>query len=539
MKISKSWVLYTVLLIALLTSFQNFKSEVKVKATVSSSFTLYPCNDTKTLNYTGFYDQQLWNTNTLLQLGEDNTTSPKSTSWGWFKYNMTEAYRGTINITSAKLYWYLDHIDYGGEGQYIYYETWSIDYTNETWFDHNITWNNQPTLKSSIEEQEKQQIIAEDQFYWWKLKDPGTGSYGCDPLQTAYDNNRTKTYVLKLSPDKNYFMAEWVSTDASSYKPYLRVEYEYEESEGEEDTTPDIPNPYYYTMTFYPTFDVKVYNTLPDSNFEGENVSQIHYDISDGRVSDLLLKFNMSFPNLINGEENTNNILLEDYPFDTLEITFFQYCGFSPDTEEDIDWKPYHLLTGIDRSDEDWNSSLVTWNSKPSYRNDVSLTTYIESDGWFSHDFLTDENFLRKTIKNLTTYTVVHRVDQDKDKYGFSDWRMSEFEDQFKPYIQLKLAIEELTLPVKDYLTFSTAHIWLASQWSITPFIAGHLLCAMIFTVIIVPLYFVTRKLMIITMGTIMLSVSFIIFGWLHLGVFIFILAFTILTNGAKIKRWL
>lgn len=511
-----------VLFLPVLSFYASTINVKEVKGVVEGSFTIYCIEDTMTIDY--LPNSQLWYDEEVLEVGYD-TTIPV-TKFGWFKFNLSEkSDLGQLNVTSAYLYLYYDSTAYGS-GQ-ASFRLKSIDYTNETWDDETITWNNQPS-RCSWYENSGVDVSSSKMWYGWSLN--------VTSVQTAYDNNRTKTYVLSTA--SSYWMGEWRSLEYTGYKPKLYVEYQQKEEQTGTETPPIISNPEYHILTYYPKADAELNSASPNTNWGTEETGQIKHSIYDGVTIDHIFKFDMSFPDLLDGNENTW-LNLSEIPFDAVYIHFSHECQFVP--EEPPPCRGYTMVNGISRIGEDWNETTITWNNKPQYRTLNLGQTFVDKAGWYFIDISIDESFIRNSILNYsTTYSLVHRYNQTISHHAYSDWRFREYSLQklnsyaLQPHIEMKVAINSFEEEFPETLTFSNAHLFLAANWHVTPFIAGHMLSAMIYGVTVVPIGYVLKDSdyakWIITIFSVGLTTLFVIFGWMHLGIYVFLLVFSLVT---------
>jgi hypothetical protein len=486
------------------------------------SFTIYALQDTIISEY--LPDYQGWTTTTPLQMGRD-TTIPEDKR-GFFQFNLSSAYMGSITITSVTLYVYCPSQAYGGNA---YYTCRSIDPSNETWDDNTITWNNSPT-RYTFEESSGITVSATATFYSWSMV-AGNSTQGIGAVQDAYDNNRSKTYVLASTA--TYAVHNWNSIDAGSNRPRLYVTYTVAYAGEYTEEAPELTNPRIYQFKYYPKNDSTVNNIAPTTNYGTQNISQIQYSAS-GIVSDILVKFDLRVPDTIDDNNNTNLYSLASTPFDILEMYFYQYCNFAPDPP----FQAFNYLSGIYRSNETWTETGVNWNNKPTYRDDIITTAQEITDDttYIRYDLATEENYIRYSVQNEYNYTVVHRVRFNMTT-GFNEWRMREYNTS-KPYIVMNVALDELAIAYPDYLTFTTAHYYLAISLDVTPFIAGHLLTAIFCTVLFLGVAMCTRNKFILTSVFVACMTVSLLFGWLHIGVYALLLITTLILAGGLFKKW-
>lgn len=533
MKRGLSLCLWILLLLASLTLYYQIP---KANGDVSGSFTVYPVYDTEV--NANAPTSQIWYSSTYLQIGISIANSSAITL-GWFKFNMSQDAigLGAINITSANLYLYADTKDWGS-GIGIYYLR-SIDPTNESaWTDTTITYNNQPSCYSWTEAYQMA-IYGLGQYYSFEISPEGNSTMGLQALQNAYDNNRTKSYRVQAT---SLWSVEFNSLENSPHVPYLEVFYNKTETIPGEDI-PYIENPEEHTLKYYPVGDAVVESDYPSGNYGSENIGQISFSATSGTTRDALYKFDLRFPSLVDGNVNTN-FYLSNYSWSLTYVTFSAYVDYCPPYIEgsSTDWRPYMVITGISPEGENWTELGVTWNNKPSYREDIKQF-YVSHSGYYGVDISLDYSYLHYTVTNGTYYSVANRVDKFRDAYGWSNWRFREYPDigYYAPNIEIQVQIGALAPSISETLNFYNAHIFLATSLHVTPFIAGSLLCAMIYMAILVPIAYLTKSNdyaeWILTIGSMALFCSFLAFGWLHIGIFAILFLVTLLIQGAELKH--
>lgn len=526
--------LWICLLMASLTAF--FRIQPVRGGTVNGSFTLYPVMDT--FVNSAIPDLQVMYANEQIQIGKGTTGY---ITIGWLKFNLSQASIGVgaINITQAIFYLYAETKDWGtGLGLNALK---SIDPSNETWTDTTITYNNMPT-RYTPDEASWVAVNAVGQYYSWSLYPTGDPTYGLQAFQDAYDNNRTKSYAVNST--ESVFSIQWTSMEGSSTKPRLEVSYTQDQDLPTEDL-PIIENPEFLILKYYAIADSELRSDYPLMNYGSEPTGQISYSAQSGITRDHIFKFNISYPDLVDGAVNTNFSLV-NYTWSLVYVSFGQYCEYSPSSvSESADWRSYNTITGISRETEDWSEYIVTWNNKPDYREDIR-SFYVDHLGWYVTELTTDYAWIRYSVTNGTSYSVVNRVDKTKDSYGWNNWKLREsgIDPQslyYRPNLEIKIAIGGYVAPVVPYLTFSNAHVYFANSLHVTPFIAGHLLSCMIYMATLVPIAFLSRKNdyfdWILTIGSMCLFVAFLSFGWLNIGVFAILFLITILIEGSELKN--
>lgn len=514
------------------------------KADYYGSFTIYACNDTKTIS--AYPDWQSGYNQNPLQVGNDSTVPNESD--GWFKFNVSDNYIGAINITSATVSFYCTQIDYGTAAGYNIY---SIDPLNETWTDTTITWNNQPTLYGYAECLNFAYVNTAPQWYIWNLKTNTSGT-GTVALQDCYDNNQTKSYALKTQPIDTYFMSEWKSREDSTYKPKLTVYYSISGGgEGSEPTTPapSLNAASFHTLIFYPTMDVLVNSASPTTNYEGDLVDQIYSNNGTGNLDYCLFKFNFSYPDLVDYENNNGSFLLKDYGFNVTLLQFHHYSTFTL-----RGYEPFDTIKGIYRANETmWNSSTVTWDTRPPYERPAfnNNSVLIDQTGDFSFNILEDADYVRYSLQNNYTTTYIHKVNQAWTYNGFADWRMTEwrlvagngYALSFSPpcvIMQGYIGDYQVSAAVPSYFTWVTLPIYFANAIMVTPTIAGLLASCLFYCVFMIPVAWLAKKnVWVLMMLNMALLLIFTVLTWMSPVIFIVMFLMSILFMGVKLKRGL
>lgn len=491
------------------------------------SFTINPIEDTCIKSNAP--NTQTWSSLADLQLL--NTTSGDSI--GYYKFNMTTEYVGAINVTSALLRWHMSHLDFGSVGTVI--NVWNTN--NESWFDHNITYNNAPPL--NIIEVYDTLSTGTPQYYSFWIPSSDNTTQGLGAIQNAYNNNQTRTFCL------GFYLydtgMEWSSTDSTTNKPTLTIAYTQTSSSEDTMDRPSLTQPTTYDLIFYAKEDAVVNLQNPSTNYGSENISQIQEMSGVGHRAYVYLKFNFTLPDRINGDANTENYSMTGVNWIGQSLIFKQYCQFAP---TDPSFDGWNSLDGIPRANEtSWNQTGITWNNRPSLRGLISEAQFIYSIGWKAYDISTEENYIRFSIANGYTYSIVHKVDDRISRQTYNNWIMSEY-NALVPYIEIVLASEPSVFVTTTALTWTTAPTYLARSWSLTPFIAGNLLSAMIYTVTVVPISFILKKggkgdfikWTIIVANFVFLTL-FTVVGWLNPAFYVILLIFTILLLGGVLKR--
>ena len=494
----------------------------------SGSFTVTPQEDTEVMSDAP--NSHLWSSNANLQLG--NRSSPANDQRGYFKFNMTSAYVGAINITTALLRFYMSNLDFGSLGDVI--NIWNTN--NESWSATTITYNNAPAL--DIIEVYDVLSTSTPQYYSLWIPSSSNTTQGLGALQNAYDNNETRTFCLGFYLFNSAM--EW-STMESSFKPTLTITYTQTLFNESTLPRPSLSNPTNYDAIFYAKEDAVVEVQAPSSNFGSENISQIQDLSGVGYRAYIFLKFNFSIPDIINGEPNENAFTLSGVNWIANSLIFKQYCQY---VSEDPTYQGWNIIEGIPRANETlWTQSTITWNNQPLLRGYISDPLSMTTIGFKSFDLSTEESYIRYSIANGYTYTIVNMEDDQISRNAFSNWIMTEW-GTLTPYIEIALSTEPqaFSLPHAP-LGFSNAHEYLAVQWSITPFIAGNLLSAMVYTVTVVPISFILRKAgkgdfikWTIIIANFVFLTMFTWFGWLNAGLYIILLILTILFLGGVLK---
>lgn len=464
--------------------------------------------------------------------------------WGWYKFNLTEAWRGAINITSVKLGFFDNYIAMGSGSSY--WVVRSIDPLNETWADTTITWNNQPSTYGWYEAPPTSIPYSNQQWLIFDLY-AGNSTQGIGAIQDAYNNNRTESF--RLGCTSTPYTVWFYTREATNNKPYLQVFYTQTET-SEEMGRPTIENPSYKTLRFYAIADTAVTSASPDTNYDGENISQVNYRASMGFTTDIMVKFNISYPDYIDGVKSDKTFSLHDYYFTASSIVFESFCHYVP---FDQALQGFDCISSIARADEGWNASTVTWNTRPLYHSRWMSSTLITNAQYWTFDIGEDEGIIRANIYNHTTYSIVNHINHNKSAEGVNSWRMLEYEylmqdgySRLWPHIDMEVAISTYTVPSIPHLTWTNAHIYLANQWHLTPFIAGMLLCAMIYGAFMVPIGWMLRRankgVFFMLVLTMVFDTIFLMFGWFGdngIMLYGFIMLVMVVTMGGKLKGWI
>jgi len=298
-----------------------------------------------------------------------------------------------------------------------------------------------------------------------------------------------------------------------------------------------LENPKIYEFLFYVRNDTVIKSQYGNLNFGWLNKSSIAYSYSI--IENFLLKFDLRIPDLIDGESNKNNYTLYGQAFDILTLQFYQYCYSAPPYQPPQWQAGANILSGIFRSNESWLENSVTYNTRPVYRpSAISVSQLIETgEAWYYYDFSTEEDYIRASIQQNYTYTIVHKVDQT-DGSVHNYWRLREYNDTI-PYVYMKIAIENLDSPTPEYLTFVSAPAYFGLALGITPFIAGHLLALILLTAIMLGILFITRNQYVILISSFGLLTIFMVFGWVNMGIYLILILTTVLLMGGVFKKWL
>ena len=490
------------------------------------SFTINPLEDTCVKSNAP--DTQAWYSSADLQLL--NTTLGDSI--GYYKFNMTTEYVGEITIQTALLRWYMSHLDFGSVGTVI--NVWNTN--NETWFDHNITYNNAPPL--DIIEVYDTLSTSTPQYYSFWIPSSDNTTQGLGAIQDAYDNNITRTFCL------GFYLwdtgMEWSSTDSATHKPTLTIAYQKTSESEDTQDRPSLNQPTMYSLIFYAEQDALVELQLPSTNFGTDNISQIQEMSGVGYRAYMYLKFNFTTPDRINGDANTEGFTTLGVNWIAQSIVFKQYCQFVPE----VSFQGWNVLEGIPRANEtSWNQTGITWNNRPNLRGRITESQFINAIGWKGYDLAFEENYIRFSMSNGYTYSIVHKVDDRISRQVYQNWIMSEW-NALVPYIEMVVFTEPQAFVTTTALTWTTAPNYLARSWTLTPFIAGHLLSAMIYTVTVVPISFLLKKggkgdfiKWTIIIANFVFLTLFAYVGWLNPYFYIILLIFTILLLGGVLKR--
>jgi hypothetical protein len=498
--------------------------------TTYGSFTLYPVQDTLVDKENPTL--QLWSASDPLQLG--NSTTYGHEHIGYFKFNASE-YRslGNISIYLASLHFHLDSLDMGSVGNFM----WIYNTNNETWSDSTITWNNRPAL--DVYEFGDSIVSTMPKWYNFFVPDSSNTTQGLGALQDRYDNNSTMTYCLAFNEFAS--LQSFASVESSSYKPYLTVSYSQTPATTEPTLArPSISAPTLYTLTYFVTEDSVVQSFNATANKNGETSSQIQLLTGVGQTASIYLKFNFSIPDRINGSPNTDNFTMEGVNFVANYIHFKTYCSFA---SSDPMYNGFNVLEGLPRVNEGWNASTITWNNRPSTRGYLTEYLWIATTGYKTFDLSQEEDYIRYSIQNESTYSIVHEVDSRSSRQVFSNWIMTEYAS-LSSSIEMEVVTEPQAIGTPSVLTWTSAPSFLAVSWSVTPFIAGHLLSAMIYLVTVVPISWILKKggrgdfiKWTIIIANFVFLTMFMWFGWLNIGLYVILLILTILMLGGVLKK--
>jgi len=507
------------------------------KAT-SATISIFPSEDTIISAY--FPNSQVWSNYTDLQIGND--TSIPETKIAYLKFDFSEIPAGAT-ITACEINVYCKTIDYYST-YYAYYSIQGLtSFANETWDSDTITWNNAPTRNSGLSLEEAYLIIASaPEYKTISFDKEGNETYGLESIEYAYNNSLTKTYTLEMVVrygSATTFISTYYSEDSSIYRPYLYITYDLasiSETSEEISSAPELENPKIYDLIFNVDSDTVIKSGYGNLNYGTLNKSSIAY--SSSFHDDFLLKFNLSFPDYIDGEPNIVYSLYGQ-AFDILELRFYQYCYQAPPFALPQWPTGANILHGIFRSNESWLENSVTYNTKPVYRpSAISLSQMIETgEQWYNYDFSTEEDYIRYSIQQNYTYSIVHKVDQTEGT-ARNYWRMREYNATIS-YVWMRVAIENLDSPIPDYLTFVSAPAYFGLALGITPFIAGHLLTLIFTFVILLGVIYITRNQYVILISSFGLLTIFMVFGWLNMGVYLILILTTVLLMGGVFKKWL
>lgn len=494
---------------------------------VNGSFTLYP-EDTEVMENAP--NSQSWYTNAQLQLANWTALEKR----GYFKFNLSEAYRGALNVTGVQLMFHFAHFDFGTVGNEIdIYDT-----NNESWFDHNITWNNAPPLQYL----EVYDSLHSSMAMWYTFflsEGEGNTTFSMGGVQNAYNTNSTRTYVMAFP--LMYSFMEWDTNESATYRPYMVVYYSQNLATEQETPRPNILQPTAYSLLFFADQDALVKSWSITENAGSENVSSVEGLVSSGYISILYLKFNLTRPDRVNNSPNSDNFTLTNVNFIATRIVFSIYCGYLP---QDVMFRGYFITEGIPRENEtSWNETSLTWSNKPSTRGYTSFQTYIDKEGYVSFDISLEENFIRYSIQNETTYSLVFETDQRASGNVYASFYTHEAELDI-PYIGMDITTEPSALTVTVPLSWTNADEYLAVSWKLTPFIAGHFLSAMIYCVTVLPIGWIARKshekakfvaMLLLVLSVIELT-AFVLFTWLNGGIYVILLIILILFFGGVLK---
>lgn len=458
----------------------------------------------------------------------------------FFKFNLSEAHEtyGDLNMTAARLYVY--HSSIGRSGNSIIQ---SINPAYESWEEDTITWSNMPDRYAYAEAGAVLVEYSEKYYYYPLFPESylGNSTRGLPALQLAYDSYGNKTYIQGRDPDFDTYA--YVSSRETAYnlqKPKLVIEYEISGTPPEEGADPFIPNPVLFTLRYYPIADAMVNSYAPTVNAGTENVSAIDFDIGSGITHSAFLKFNFSYPDLIDGNVNTEKTILQPL-FDAISIRFGHYADWVPEGLSPpfyIDWRGFYGVSGINRDDENWTETGVTWNTQP-LSSSVVDRRWVEKAGWSFYNLADLEYAIRASVENETTFTISHRVDTSLESDAWGMWRMREYGGTSQPFIEMRVAVSyDMGVTFED-LRFQNAHHYFARVLNVPSFIGGILLSLVIFMVTVVPLSYITKNRtfsLFLVMGSLLL---YTMFGWLPIQVFIFLFLFSVVTVGAKLKGWI
>jgi hypothetical protein len=491
----------------------------------SNSFILTPIQDTYVESWNP--SAQFWWSVQNVSIGLDAIGDQTN---GWFQFNISSAYTGTITITSATVSIYAFAKDYGSLTDYLGIK--SIAPATEGWNDHTITWSSQPSRYTYYEANDGS-LPSLPNWITFNLY-AGNSTQGIGALQDAYDNNRTKSYCI--NPQTTEWGIYVYSSESSIYKPRLTVYYDYVAPSEPTTPAPMLSLPELHTWIYYPIEDTVVSSGYPALPWGNQTTSQISY--SSSVTSSLILKFNLANPDLIDGLPNNNNLSIVNLGFDMESAIFAQYC-------QDPGLTVFNTLRGIARAGEGWSENLTCWNNKPSERGtDITSPQMILINQAYNYSIIVDEDFMRYSIQNNYTYSIYHEVDQSYGFRGYNYWYMREWNQTgLSSYLKITAYVELGSMPTSTYpfLTFSNAPEYLARQWSLYGsqgvFIAGHILCLIVLAVIVVPIGFITRKknlTVIVTMGCLVTCTAF---GWLHIGIFAVIMILTVFYFAVAFER--
>ena len=491
--------------------------------TVSGSFTVYPQEDTEIME--NLPNTQVW----------ENLTEVQTSNWTgydrrfYMKFNFTDEYRGTLAITGGMLRIHYNDslVGYVGNEIDIY------DTNNESWFDHNITWNNAPPL----DDLEVYDSLHSSQASWYTFF--LSEDLAVTGLQNAYDTNTTRTFVL-AHPLMYAFMM-WNTVESTSSKPYLVVYYEQTLTGESTLGRPAIERPTPHTLKFFPIADSVVQSWNVTANTGTENDTQVEALVSAGYIAIEYLKFNFSIPDRIDNNLNSQNFTLTNVNWYANRLVFKPYVSFLP---TDISYRGFWVTQGILRTFEtSWFENNITWSNAPTTRGYTCFQTWIGSEGYQTFDIQADEDFIRYTVANDTTYTIVFGVDQRASRSAYANFHTRE-SDFSLPYVEMEIVTEPSALEVTIGLTWTTADEYLANTWNLSPFIAGHLLCAIVMSVTIVPIGWIARSahekkkeiLTLLLFSLIIELTAFLIFTWLNIGIYVILLIILILFAGGVLK---
>ena len=447
----------------------------------------------------------------------------------------------TINITSASIHLYCYSITNDPYGSINGLNIRSIDPLNESWIDTTLTWNNAPTRNSYYECDSYTVISAVNSWYSWSLTS-GNSSQGLGALEQSYYHNTTRTFVLQQAIGTtwiDYFYAR----NSSISRPYLYIEYNIVQNPEPVEGAPALTSPVTYDMLFYDILDVGV---NPSSSSPNTSTNQIMHSIFEDSDNYMYLKFNLSFPNLVEGQINNGSLLLKNRPFDIQEISFRVYCDYVP--PEGSGWLGQTTVSGIPRINETWGSSM-TWANKPTWRYNGELHSSYTSvyNVWYVFDLISEEDYIRYSVNNDTTYSLVLHVDATKSPQAYSNWRSRDYNySYFTPCIYMKLTMGNYTFPMEGVTLFNMKK-WLALSWWGNlgfEFSAGILLTVVFFMITVVPIGYILRKKSSANKWAYLILISASLglctmFTWLPIGLFLVIMIMMLLSGSGVLKRWI
>lgn len=505
-----------------------------VHATTSyGTVTLYPCNDTMTTSVSP--NSQTWYNYVDVSIGNVSGMQYEV----WLKFNLSSITSlGNISIYLATFYWYCNGKNAGNAINQPINLT-SIDPTNESsWADSNITWNNAPTMNNYNEFDGLWLTSGYNAWYSEQL----SLAEGMPALQDAYNNNRTKSYVLFLTT--NDLLLSFITSKSGDYKPYIFIRYSQTSTGEPTEVRGSLSRPEEHTFTFLSTMDVEINSLAANTNYANESIAPTEYSRTSPSVTiNLLFKFNLSIPTYI---DNKLNIAF-DFRFNnfwSLSITFRAYCDY-------VGSAGFNILQGIYRANESWNPNIVTWNTGPTSRGTISYNSIVDNPGYISLTFSsTEENYIRYSIDNNYSYTVVLGVDEDACSFAWMNWRMLEY-NSTKPTLTMDADVEAFpNLPLTPVLTWFNAPYNLGLSWGLavdsanqTCWLAGEILTLAMFMVTVVPITWATQRgkrerndILFLVLTVASLGIATFL-TWNDVKVFMLILILLILWKGGILKR--